>query len=575
MSREASARDTTLRLWPGVVSVALQWAAWLGPSVVLPEVRPYGMLVAVGAGLAFVLWWLLFSRAPWSDRVGVLVLMVGAILATRRVVHESIAGAGMGMLLYVYSLPVQSLALVVAIAASRRLSVAARRATMGGAIVLASGVFTLVRTGGISGEGESELHWRWSATPEERLLSRTGDEPVGRAGAAPGSPAASWPGFRGAERAGLVRGVRLETDWSRSPPLELWRRPVGPGWSSFAVRGDLVYTQEQRGEQETVSCYRMTSGEPVWRHADAVRFWESNAGAGPRGTPSIDDGRVYTLGATGIVNALDAGSGAVVWTRDAASDTGKKTPEWGFAGSPLVTGDLVVVAVAGQLVAYDAATGRPRWFGPPGGAGYSSPHAATIAGVAQVLLLSGGGAISLAPADGRLLWEHSWQRGAGIVQPAITDDGGVLITACSAMGGIGLRRLGITQRSSAWTIEERWTSRGLKPYFNDFVVHDGHAFGFDGSILACIELEGGTRRWKGGRYGHGQLLLLPDQDVLLILSEEGELALVAATPERLVELARFRAIEGKTWNHPALAGDVLLVRNSEEMAAFRLTLARG
>ncbi|MBC8166533.1 MAG: PQQ-binding-like beta-propeller repeat protein, partial [Bryobacteraceae bacterium] len=271
--------------------------------------------------------------------------------------------------------------------------------------------------------------------------------------------------------------------------------------------------------------------------------------------------------------ALNASDGAVVWSRNAGSDTKTKIPGWGFSSSPLVVDDVVIVAASGTLVAYDLASGNPRWTGPPHGGGYSSPHLLKIGGVAQVLLLTGAGAISVAPADGKLLWEHSWPTGSAIVQPALTPDGDVLISTVES-GGVGTRRLAVAQGPKGWTVEERWTSVGLKPYFNDFVVHDGHAFGFDASILACIDLKDGKRKWKGGRYGHGQMVLLPDQNLLLVLSEEGELALVGATTDQFKELARFPAIEGKTWNHPVLAGNILLVRNDQEMAAFRLPLPR-
>ena len=296
----------------------------------------------------------------------------------------------------------------------------------------------------------------------------------------------------------MVRGVRIETDWARTPPVELWRRPIGPAWSSFAVAGDRFFTQEQRGDAELVSAYTLTSGEPVWIHRDAARFWESNAGAGPRATPTFSNGRLYTLGATGILNALDAADGSVIWSRNAATDTGRKVPDWGIASSPLVTGDMVIVATAGTLAAYDLATGKPRWFGPKGGAGYSSPHVWTIDGVEQIVLVNGPGAIGVSPADGTVLWTHAWA-GDSIVQPAVLAGGDLLIGSGSGLAGqTGLLRLSITRKSdsaagesTAWTTAERWTSSGLKPYFNDFVVHQNSAFGFDGSILACIGLEDG------------------------------------------------------------------------------------
>ena len=599
-----------LRLWPGVVAVLVLCLLWLVPFVVR-DTFMIAMMGGLACGLIVLVWWLFFSRAPWAERVGAIVLMVVALVATKRVVHESIAGGGMGMLLYLYAIPVLSLALVAAAVASRRLSSGPRRALMVVAILLACGVFTLLRTGGITGDAASDLHWRWTKSPEERLLTQASDAPAAPASAAPApapptsdpavaqtpepekeipakadeeptaSPAvpaaakthADWPGFRGPARDGIVRAVRIETDWAKSPPVELWRRKIGPGWSSFAVRSNFIYTQEQRSDDEIVACYNLTTGEPVWRHRDAARFYESNAGTGPRATPTLSNGRVYTFGATGILNALNARDGSVVWSRNAASDTKTKVPIWGFASSPLVVGDVVIVATAGVLAAYDVATGHPRWQGPADKGGYSSPQLATINGVAQILLLNGEGATSVAPADGKLLWKHEWP-GDGIVQPVVIAGSDVLIGSGSGMAsGIGLRRVAVAHGEAGWSVEERWTSNGLKPYYNDFVVHKGHAFGFDGSILACVGLEDGKRKWKGGRYGHGQIILLPDQDLLVVLSEEGELALVRATADQFTEVARFKAIEGKTWNHPVLVGDVLLVRNGEEMAAFRLSPA--
>ncbi len=601
-----------LRLWPAVAIAIVQLLVMVGAPVVAPDNGLLiGMLGGVGGGLAIVLWWVLLSRARWFERVGAIVLMIAAVWATRAVAHVSIVGAGQGRLMFFLPIPLLGLALVAWAVATRHLGDGVRRASLVAALLVACAPFALIRTAGVKGGALFEFHWRWTPTPEQLLLARGGDEPKPLPpSAAPASSAeipketptvkpsvtpavapaapiaakpeavapaaaetpAEWPGFRGPGRDSIIRGVRIETDWTKSPPAVIWRRPIGPGWSSFAVRGDLLYTQEQRGDDEDVSCYRVSTGEPVWRHRDAVRFYESNGGAGPRGTPTLSHGRVYTLGATGVLNALDAATGAVVWSRNAASDTHRKIPDWGISSSPLVVDDIVVVAVSGTLAAYDLATGKARWTGPQHGGSYSSPQLATIDGVTQILLLSAPGAVSVSPADGTQLWEHTWEGGA-IVQPALTADGGVLINAMSMMGGMATRRLTVAHRAGGWTVEERWTSNGLKPYYNDFVVHKGHAYGFDGNILACIDLEDGKRKWKGGRFGNGQLVLLADQDLLLVSSEDGELALVSATPDKFTELERFPALDAKTWNHPVLVGDVLLVRNGEEMAAFRLALA--
>jgi outer membrane protein assembly factor BamB len=468
-----------------------------------------------------------------------------------------------------------------------------------------------MRFEGVKGGAGFVMHLRWTPTPEDLLLAQGPEplkplppapavvpEPVKEAAPAPEKPAATpaapvetvetkgevaaapiddgpaeWPGFRGTNRDSVVRGVRINTDWTASPPVQMWRRPVGPGWSSFSVRGDLLYTQEQRGNEEIVSCYRVSTGEPVWRHADPVRFYESNGGAGPRSTPTIDKDRVYSMGATGILNALDARTGKKIWSHDTSKDTSREVPFWGISSSPLVVEDIVIVSVGGTLAGYDAATGQQRWTGPGHGGSYSSPHLVTIDGVTQVLILSSPGVVSVNPSDGKLVWDYKYEGGA-IIQPAVTEDGDILINAMSAMGGVGTKRLTIKHDASGWTPEERWTTNGMKPYFNDYVIHKGHAYGFDNNILACIDLADGKRKWKGGRYGNGQMLLLADQDLLLVTSEEGELALVSATTDQYKEIAKIPLFDEKTWNHPVVVGNVLLVRNGAEMAAFRLGAER-
>ena len=590
-----------IRLWPALAIIAIQIAGIALAPVLFEDPMLARIGSVVGGAVLIVLWWLLFSRVPWLERIGGVVLMVPLALLTKRVADISIAGAGQGFLVYIMAVPLLAFGLVLWAASTRRLNTGARRAALVAILVMACTPILLIRTDGVG--GPNPFHWRWTPTAEEVLLAQAKDEPMvlpqavlveaprppapeaksdEKAKLAPVTleaktaeaprrslPKPEWPGFRGPLRDGVVRNIRINTDWTAAPPMEMWRRPIGPGWSSFAVRGDLLYTQEQRGDDELVSCYRVSTGQPVWRHRDAVRFYESNGGAGPRGTPTLHEDRVYAVGATGILKVLDAITGKSVWTRNIADDTKRAVPYWGIASSPLIVNDLVIAASAGTLIAYDIASGDLKWQGPSYGASYSSPHLVTLDGVEQVVLLGGPGAISVAPEDGKVLWIHKWEPGP-MVQPAMTEDGDILVNNVTATGGVATRRLHVTKGADGWNLEERWTSTGLKPNFNDFVVHKGHAYGFDNNILASINLETGQRVWKGGRYGNGQLVLLKDQDVLLVTSEDGELALVSATPDKYTEIAKIRIFESKTWNHPVIVRDLLLVRNGEEMAAFRL-----
>ena len=566
-----------LRVWPGVVLVVMQWIAWLVVPFFFPQYILQAIMVTAACALGVILWWLIFSRARWYERVGALILIVPAVILTKRIVHVSIATGSFGFLLFVLAIPAMSLTLVAAAVLSRRFSSGRRPAVLAAAIVITCGVFALLRTGGATGDFKQDFHFRWSKTPEERLLAQ-GDESV----ASPSAPSTTvntgeWPGFRGPQRDGAVRGVHLKTDWSTSPPVELWRRPIGPGWSSFSVHTGRLYTQEQRGNDEIIACHDVSTGKPVWRHSDPARFYESIGGPGPRATPTLSNGRVYALGATGIINVLDDQTGAVVWSRNAVSDTGAKIPGWGIAGSPLIVNDMVVVAVSGSLVAYDLATGKPRWFGPKGSDSYSSPQLLTINGIEQIVLMSSTGATSVALADGKELWNHSWPSDTRVMQPAVAGDGQLVISVGDGMGGNGTRLIAVKHGQNGtegWTTEEKWTSEDFVPNFTDFVVHKGHVFGFDWGTLACIDLNNGKKTWRAPQHGYGQIVLLPDQDLLLELSEKGELVLIKASPDQFSELARFKVLEGKTWNHPVLVGDVVLVRNDHEMAAFRVPLAQ-
>jgi len=603
-----------LRLWP-VIAIWVAFAAAVVASLFVLEESITLIAAAVGS-LLILIWWIALSRSRWQERIGALVLIAVIVALVRATAHLSIVGGVQFMLSYIRGVFFCCFALAAWALIADRFDGKARWLSLAAALLVIGWLpVTLMRFEGVQGAGGFVMHPRWTPTPEDLLLAQ-GPEPLKplppavepaketapappaqtpesvapvapaaaaalkapapqapKAPEAPEAPEVLWPGFRGANRDSVVRGVRINTDWAASPPVQMWRRAIGPGWSSFSVRGDLLYTQEQRGNEEIVSCYRVSTGEPVWRHADPVRFYESNGGAGPRSTPTIDKDRVYSMGATGILNALDARTGKKIWSHDTSKETSREVPFWGISSSPLVVDDVVIVSVGGTLVGYDIATGTQRWTGPLHGGSYSSPHLVTIDGVTQVVILSSPGAVSVNPADGKLLWDYKWEGGA-IIQPAVTEDGDILINGMSAMGGLGTKRLTIKHDANGWTPEERWTTNGMKPYFNDYVMHKGHAYGFDNNILACIDLADGKRKWKGGRYGNGQMLLLADQDLLLVTSEEGELALVSATTDQYKEIAKIPLFDEKTWNHPVVVGNVLLVRNGAEMAAFRLGAER-
>ncbi len=518
-------------------------------------------------GIAILVWWAFFSRAQRMERWGAILIILAAMVLSSLLLHDSISTAMQGMMYPAYALPVLCPVFVIWAVATRNRTTKVRWTTMIAAIVLSSGAWILVRSGGITGHAQADFAWRWSATHEEHLLANAEESSsLSSASVTLTGTQAEWPGFRGPGRDGVAYGTTVSSDWSSSPPIELWRKPVGPGCSSFAVHGSLIYTQEQLGEDEIVSCYKLSTGEPVWKHRDKARFWDSHAGAGPRSTPTLSNGRVYSFGATGILNVLDARDGTLVWSRQVALEEEAEIPGWGFCSSPLVTGDVVIVALAGTMLAYNLESGEKEWIGKDGGKGYSSPHLLSVNGINQVLLMNDPGVVSLDPETGTLLWEYAWPHNERILQPAIAINGDLLL--CTG-GSDGMCRLNVQQGADGWTVEELWKTTTLKSFFNDFVVHKDFVFGFSGPYLECFDINTREKMWKGKRYG-GQLILLADQELIVVLSEKGELVLVEAASDHFTELGKYPAIEGKTWNHPVAVGKTLLLRNNQEMVAIQL-----
>jgi outer membrane protein assembly factor BamB len=525
---------------------------------------------------ALAAWWFFGSRLRWADRwLGVLAFVAAGAVAFP-LLHPTFGFP----VVIVFALRVVTTAWVLWLIATSFLRWPVRRAGLLVVFLLAWGYFTLVRFEGIDSSVSPNFPFRWAATAEEKFLA---EHVAGKADSASAEPVVlqpgDWPGFRGPNRDGRLNDVRIATDWREHRPQLLWRKRVGPGWSSFAVVGTRLYTQEQRGEDEAVVCYDVDSGAERWAHEDSARFTEMVAGPGPRATPTFHEGKIYALGAAGRLNCLDAATGGALWSRDLVADSGAKVPQWGFASSPLAAGGVVTVFAGGpegkSVLGYHASSGKPAWAAGEGQLSYCSPQLARWGGTEQVLIATETGLTDFNAAGGQVLWQYDWPLGGGmarIVQPSLLGDSDVLI---GTGFGNGTRRLHVNHGGDGWTAQEIWTTKAINPYFNDLVVRQDHLYGFDGSFLTCVSLEDGQEKWRARGYGSGQVLLLADQGLLLVLSEKGQVALVEASPNGHKELGRFQAIEGKTWNHPVMAHGKLFVRNGEEAACYRLAEEDG
>jgi outer membrane protein assembly factor BamB len=382
---------------------------------------------------------------------------------------------------------------------------------------------------------------------------------------------AFWSDFRGPGRNGVYSEMPILTRWPSSGLRQLWKQPAGGGYASFVVAEGLAFTIEQRRDQEVAAAYDLKTGREQWTNAWRSHFQESMGGDGPRATPVWDAGRLYVQGAEGELRCLDARSGKVVWRKNILEDNGASNITWGMSNSPLVVDGKLITLPGGSggksVVAYDPATGERLWSALDDKTSYTSPMVVTLGGKRQVVVVTAKRAVGLTIEAGKLLWEYPWSTDYDInaAQPIVVASNRFFI---SAGYGHGAAVVELTPRGDSFDAKTVWENNRMKNKFNSSVLHEGNVYGLDEGILACVDVATGNQKWKGGRYGYGQLLLASGH--LVVITETGELVLVKATPQQHEELARFPAIEGKTWNYPAISNGILLVRNTTEMAAFQI-----
>jgi len=384
-----------------------------------------------------------------------------------------------------------------------------------------------------------------------------------------------WSDFRGPNRDGHYTTRSVITAWPNGQLTPLWKQPVGGGYASFVTARignlDLAFTIEQRGNQEVVAAYDVATGRERWTSKWSAEFKEFMGGDGPRATPTYFNGYVYAQGAQGELRALDANSGRTIWRTNILDDARASNLQWGMAVSPLIVDDNIIVLPGGSngksVAAYNHRTGAPAWTALDDRQAYASPMLVTIDGVRQILVVSASRMMGLTTDSGTVLWEYPWVTMSDVnaAQPIVIGRNRVFVSSAYDKGAAVVE---VTMSGGRGAVREIWRNNRMKNQFTSSVLHEGYIYGLDESILACLDAETGAVKWKGGRYGYGQIVLASGH--IIVLTEDGDMALVRATPDKHVELARFPVLDGKTWNHPAFSDGRLLVRNLKEMAAFDL-----
>ena len=443
------------------------------------------------------------------------------------------------------------------------------------AVLLVVGLKQIVRVDGTAnGTGLPNLAWKWSQHPADTQMPFARKSTVKPENSSPTSDIPDVPQFFGTDRTGVVRSGQLATNWTSVPPRELWRQPIGEGWSTFSVAGGRAFTQEQRGENELVTCYEALTGDLVWAHTNQARFFEWQGGPGPRATPTVDRGLVFTMGGTGILDCLEASTGKRRWSRSVLAENNLPNIIWGISCSPLVLGDRIIVngggTNSGTVLAYHRLTGDLLWKVGTDKSAYSSPAFSKLVGKPVILSANASSFTIHEPTTGAILLDYPWanDKWPKAAQPVVVGTNRVFL---SAGYGVGCVMLELTNAvGGKFGAREVWKTKTMKTQFNSAALLNGHLYGLDDGLMACIEVETGKRVWKDGRYGSGQSLLV--DNLVVVQAERGFVALVGATPTGFEELGRIPALGNKTWNHPVVAGRHLLVRNDREAVCYELPI---
>ncbi len=396
--------------------------------------------------------------------------------------------------------------------------------------------------------------------------------------AVPASPG-DWPQWRGPGRDGRSAEKAFRTDWQDGPPATAWRRPLGGGYGSMAVVAGRLYVQDRQGNDERVVCLDTADGHERWSFAYPADYQGIGYGAGPRATPTVHDGLVYTVGATGVFLCLKPATEegkppTVTWRHDLVPEFHTTLPQWGMACSPLIEGNLVIVQPGGpegSVAAFDRRSGALVWRALDDPSGYSSPVAATLAGVRQIVAFTGKGVAGLRAADGRRLWYFDWpeQFEGNIATPIVVGDF-VFISSAYNRGGCALLEVHSANGDEEQHVSPVYVKRTklMRNHHCTCVLHDGCLYGFDNDFLKCVDLRTATEKWVSRDPGKG--CLIEADGHLIILTQAGVLAVADAKPEKCTITGRFQvfADAGDVWALPVLSNGRLYLRGKEEIVCL-------